>query len=89
MLLTDDLSDWAALYMHIGIVIERMEDREINAKPDAAPLPRGVLTCGEAWQFMSLLFVLLHQRYPEFSDPDQLSELLARARTESASGLPN
>lgn len=89
MLLTDDLSEWAALYMHIGLVIERMEDREINAKLDSAPLPRGVLTCGEAWQFMSLLFVLLHQRYPEFSDPDQLSELLARARTESASGLPN
>jgi len=88
-MLIDDTSQWAALFMHIGIVLERMEDREINSKPDAAPLPRGVLTCGEAWQFMSLLFVLLHQRYPEFADPDQLSELLAQARTESASGLPN
>ena len=88
-MLIDDPSQWAALYMHIGLVLERMEDREIHCKSDSEPLPRGVMTCGEAWQFMSLLFVLLHQRYPEFADPDQLSELLAQARTESASGLPN
>ncbi len=89
MLLIDDPAQLAAIYMYVGVVLERMEDREIHCKPDAAPLPRGVLTCGEAWQFISMLFAMLHQRYPEFADPDQLSELLAQARTESASGLPN
>lgn len=85
----DDLSEWACLYVHVGLIIERMEDREINSKPDNAPLPRGVFTCGEAWQFMSLLFVLLAQKHPQLMDPDQLQELLARAHMESASGLPN
>lgn len=85
----DDVADWAALYMHIGLIIERMEDRDINSRRDSDPLPRGVLTCGEAWQFMSLLFVLLAQKFPDFQDPDQLSELLAVARLNDTSGLPN
>lgn len=84
-----ELPEWACVYAQIGLIIQRMEDRQIHCKADAAPLPRGVLTCGEAWQLIPLLFVLLHQRYPELADPDQLSELLAQARTESASGLPN
>lgn len=84
-----DEPEWAALYVHIGLILERMEDREINTKPDASPLPRGVLTCGEAWQFMSLLFVLLAQKHEALQDPDQLSELLAIARLNDASGRPN
>jgi len=84
-----DLPEWACLYAHVGLIIERLEDREIGCKSDNAPLPRGVITCGEAWTLFPLLFVLLAQKYPELSDPDQLSELLAPARTASASGLPN
>ncbi len=85
----NDLSDWAVVYTHVGLILQRLEDREINFKADAAPLPRGILTCGEACQLLPLLFVLLAQKYPELADPDQLSELLAQARMESASGLPN
>ena len=85
----NDLGDWARVYVHVGLILQRLEDREINYKPDSAPLPRGVLTCGEACQLFPLLFVLLAQKYPELADPDQLSELLAQARMESASGLPN
>ena len=85
----DDLPEWAALYTHVGLIISRMEDRDINSKRDCEPLPRGIITCGEAWQFFSLLFVLLAQKHPALQDPDQLSELLAVARLNDTSGLPN
>ncbi len=85
----DDITSWACVHMHIGLIIERLQDREIDTRGDNEPLPRGVLTCGEACQLIPLLFVLLAEKFPQFQDPDQLSELLAQARTESASGLPN
>lgn len=88
-ILLNDIADWACVYAHVGVIIARLQDREIDCKPDNAPLPRGVLTCGEAMMLLPLLFVLLAQKYPELQDPDQLSELLAQARTQSASGLPN
>lgn len=85
----NDLTDWACVYAHVGLILQRLEDREIGDKSESAPLPRGVLTCGEAVMLLPLLFVLLAQKYPELQDPDQLSELLAHARIEGASGLPN
>lgn len=84
-----DLPDWAYVFTHLGFIIRRLEDRGITDKPDNAPLPRGVLSCGEACQLLPLLFVLLAEKYPPLSDPDQLLELLAIARMDEASGLPN
>lgn len=84
-----DAPELAAMFTHLGIVLSRMEDRGINEKPDTSPLPRGVLTCGEAWHFVSVLFALLAQMHPALQDPDQLSELLAVAMMNDAGGRPN
>lgn len=87
--MNSDISDYAVVYTMVGLILQRMEDRGIPSKADHAPLPRGVLTCGEAWTLLPLLFMLLAQKHPELADPDQLSDLLAQARMESACGLPN
>ena len=84
-----DIGEAAILFAHVGIILQRLEDRAIGLKPDSAPLPRGALTCGEAWFLLPVLFALIAEKFPQLSDPDQLSELLASARTESACGLPN
>lgn len=89
MLPLSDLPDWACVYAHVGVILQRFGEREIDSKPESEPLPRGMLTCGEAMMLLPLLFVLLAQKFPELQDPDQLSELIAQARTESACGLPN
>lgn len=83
------LEECAVLFAQVGVIIERVEDREITSKPSNSPLPRGVLTCGEAWTLLPVLFVLLAQRFPQLADPETLSEILTRSYTDSASGLPN
>lgn len=84
-----ELGEAAILFTQVGVILQRLEDRAIGMKPDSAPLPRGVLTCGEAWFLLPVLFALIAEKFPQLSDPDQLSELLAHARMESACGLPN
>ena len=52
-------------------------------------MPRAALTCGEAATLIPMLFVMLAQRFPSFNDPDELSELMIRAFTDSAGGKPH
>lgn len=87
----DDLSEFqaAVIYMQVGIIVERLEDADVSTKKAAASVPRGTVTCAEAWQFFPLLMVLLQQKFPQLADPEALSELLQSAYTDSASGRPN
>ena len=82
-------SEAAVLFAQVGIIISRIEDREITHKPMNAPLPRGVLTCGEAWTLIPALFMLLAQKFPSLADPEHLSELLRSAYLDSAGGRLN
>jgi hypothetical protein len=81
-----DLSDSAILFLQVGLLLQRLEDRDIFVQPDNKPLPRGALTCGEATMMLATLFAMLAEKYPALSDPDQLSELLVRLYTGSAGG---
>lgn len=83
------LEEAALLYAQAALITERLEDAEIDSRRPASPLPGKVLTCGEAWNLIPLVMVLLEQRYPQLSDPDTLSELLSGEYIRSAGGKPN
>jgi len=82
-------TEGAVLFAQVGLIISRLEDMEITSKPMSSPLPRGILTCGEAWTLIPALFMLLADKFPSLSDPEHLSELLQRLYTSTASGRLN
>lgn len=48
----------------------------IHEQEDAAPLPRGLLTCGEACRMAGALVALIPERYPQLLEPGVLEETL-------------
>lgn len=82
-LLTEE--DAAILFIRCASLIEIMGDGGIVDRPHRSPLPRGVFTCGEAWEVVCALWALLAHQFPDLKDPDSLSETLGRAQR---SGVP-
>ena len=79
----------AVIYTQAGLVVQRLEDADVATRKPASPVPRGTVTCGEAYQFFPLLMALLQQQFPQLADPDALNDLLQSEYTKSASGRPN
>lgn len=82
-------SEGAVVFAHVGLIIQRMFDAGVFDKPASAAVPRAAITCGEAATLIPMLFVMLAQRFPSLNDPDELSELMIRAFTDSAGGKPH
>lgn len=89
--MSDDIgpAEEAVIFAQLGVIISRMADAGCFERRPSSAIPRDALTCGEAVVFIPLLFALLAQRNPSFSDPDELSELVNRAYLNSAGGKPH
>jgi hypothetical protein len=71
--------DYAAvLYVVAVSVCGRMQAAEppVDERSYGAPLPRGVLTCGEAYALLPLVMIMLAERYPALHDQAELDTAL-------------
>lgn len=70
-------TDFAGVLLcEVDDMLLRMDDLELNERPANDPLPRGVLTCGQAVRFISVLSILLRQKFPQFDDPLVLEQVV-------------
>lgn len=82
-------AEGSVVFAHVGLIIQKMFDAGVFDRSASSAIPRAALNCGEAATLIPMLFVMLAQRFPSFSDPDALSELMSRAYLDSAGGKPH
>lgn len=70
-------------------VLGTLEGMDIIDRPETEPLPRGVLTCGEAVRLIPAIVVLVTQMYPELLEPNALEEALRIATVRGAGSIIN
>ncbi len=70
-------------------IIGTLEAACIDTRGDCAPLPRGMLSCGEAMRLIPALVILLMQAHPRLLEPGMLEIAMDIAAMEGASGEPN
>ena len=83
-----DEVDAAYLFTQAVLTMGRADEAGIIDRPRNA-VPREVINCGDLMSFIPILVALLHDKFPNLSDPDHLSELLMSRFTETASGRPH
>lgn len=83
------VGDAALLIRECLLVSGALESMLIGDRPENEPLPRGVLTCGEAWRLIPACACLLFDRFPQLVDPDTFNEALRTAKLHSACGSIN
>jgi hypothetical protein len=71
----------AILYATAVAVCGRMQEAEpaVGERSFGAPLPRGVLMCGEAQALLPLVLILLVERHPQLLDQAALETALRTA----------
>jgi hypothetical protein len=80
------LDDAGVLLADVMAALERLEDAEIPDRRDGDPLPRGVITCGQACRFVPSLLALLVHLYPQLSEDGVLESTIRNAAMAGASG---
>ena len=63
-----------------------LESACIDQQPQYAPLPRGILTCGEACRLVPAVIALALQLYPQLADPEVLERIVLNAKTTGTTG---
>jgi len=58
----------------------------INEAPQYAPLPRGILTCGEACRLVPAVIALALRLHPQLADAEVLQQILLNAKTTGTTG---
>lgn len=82
------IGDAALLLADALLVMGALESMAIGERDNCEPLPRGVLTCGEAWRLIPVAAALLFERFPQLVDEDAfIAALRDAALTNSASTL--
>lgn len=81
------IDEAGVLLVDVLAALERLEDADLSDKRDGAPLPRGVLTCGQACRFVPALLLMILERYPDLKDDGVLDNCLRNAMAASASGV--
>lgn len=79
----------ALLFERSMYVAGTLEAACIQDRGDGEPLPRGMLTCGEAMLLIPAIAVLIVQRYPQLLNDDTLDDALRMAAMLSVTGEPN
>lgn len=71
----------AILYATAWRIVARMQEAEpaIEERGYNTPLPRGMLTCGEAQALIPLVAILLTQIHPRLVDPEALDNAIRTA----------
>lgn len=83
------LEEAAVLYVHALRGMGMLEAACIEQAPEGDPLPRGMLTCGEACILIPAVARLVLLLWPDLSDADVLESAFRAARTSTATGVPN
>lgn len=79
----------AALMFSALQVVATLDAACVQEQPFSAPLPRGFLSCGEAYTLIPALVIMLAHQFPQLLDPDQFAQLANTALLHSAGGDPN
>lgn len=80
------LDDAGVLLADVMAALERIEDAEIPDRRDGEPLPRGILTCGQACRFAPALLAFIVHLYPQLSEDGVLEATIRNATMAGASG---
>lgn len=79
--------DEAAALLHGALqVMGTLEAACIDAKPWSAPLPAGLLSCGEAITLIPAVVVLVSEMYPRLTNPEYFSEAVTFAQLQETEG---
>lgn len=84
-----DIEDAALILVTCSSILERLDEKEIDLKPTYEPLPRGVMTCGQAMTIVPLLMVLITKDYPTLLDQEVFLNVIRDASLKRASGRAN
>ena len=84
--MTDDMEltqpQAAVLFAAACAVVAKLDAIVIEARSPSDPLPRGILTCGDAMAMVSAVLVLAPQLFPALRDPEVVLDSLNSARLE-------
>lgn len=58
----------------------------VHEHAEAEPLPRGLLTCGEACRIVPALIAISLHLYPQLAEPGVLESILRNAMTTGTTG---
>lgn len=83
------IEDAAVLYVESLRCASALEAACIDQAPDGQPLPRGMLTCGEATTLIPALARIVLLVFPKLGDPDVLELAVRAAFARSAAGMAN
>lgn len=61
----------------------------IPDRSDCAPLPSGMLSCGEAMRLLPALAIMLVQAYPRLVEPEMFAQALQLVALEYVTGEPS
>lgn len=70
-------------------VMGTLEAYSAQERESSEPLPRGLLTCGEAVRLIPAVVMLVAEMYPQLLEPNVLEESLRIAALADARGDPN
>jgi hypothetical protein len=79
----------AYLLVTANRVMGTLEAAVITEREYAEPLPRGMLTCGEACELVPALVVLLTRMHPQLVDTEALDQALRDGEIAGARGALN
>lgn len=83
------VEDAAYLLVRANQVMGALEAAVITERQYAEPLPRGMLSCGEACDLVPALVVLLTKLYPQLANPEALDQALRDGVVAGTSGAIN
>jgi hypothetical protein len=78
----------AVLLAELARTMVRIEDADIKSKPDHAPLPRGIMSCGEAVRYVPVLMALLRQSHKDLWEPGALATAVQQANLTLSTTRP-
>jgi hypothetical protein len=83
------LSDAAVLLAEALPILGAFEVVGLGEHPNNQPLPRGLVTCGEAYRLIPALVLLLMHQYPSLNDEETFLAALRDAHLHTAAGALN
>lgn len=79
----------ALLLTDVARIAGTMDARCLLDGPDSAPLPRGMMSCGEAARLTGALTILLLEKFPALAEESEFAGALNLVRMEFTEGDPN
>jgi hypothetical protein len=71
--------DAAVMLAEAVRIMQKLDEGSISERPLSAPLPRGVISCGDACLLSSAVVLLSLRSYPDLADPEILADAIRSA----------